>query len=81
VSRQDLNGHVAFEPGISRAIDLTHPSGTEQVVDSIRSDQRTWFEWCCGEAHRGLAKCAGAVVRGDQDSTSLQCRISGTLLA
>ena len=39
--RQNLDGDVAPEPGIVRAVDLAHPAGSKQAVDPIRAERRS----------------------------------------
>jgi hypothetical protein len=36
---QDLDGDVAFERVIARAVDLAHPACAEEFLDSIRPNR------------------------------------------
>ena len=42
--RQDLDGHVATEAGIARAVDLAHAAFAQLVEDAIRAEARTGCE-------------------------------------
>ena len=39
--RQDLDGDLASEPRVARAIDLPHPAGTEQALQFVSADPPT----------------------------------------
>ena len=36
--RQDLDGHVAPQPGVASAIDLAHPTCADQGGDLVRAE-------------------------------------------
>src|SRR5579864_4416034 len=40
--RQDLDGDIAVERRVLRAVDLAHPAGAELGNDFVRTDVRTW---------------------------------------
>jgi hypothetical protein len=39
--RQDLDGDIASKPRVARAIDLSHPAGTEQALQFVSADPPT----------------------------------------
>ena len=45
---QHLDGDLAIELGIARAIDLTHPAHAKQRADLVRAEAST-----CSESHVG----------------------------
>jgi hypothetical protein len=40
IGRQDLDGDVAVQPRVARAIDLAHAAGTERGEDFVRAETR-----------------------------------------
>jgi hypothetical protein len=46
--RQDLDGHIAVEPGVARAVDLAHATGAEGGEDLIGSEAGASGEWHAG---------------------------------
>jgi hypothetical protein len=42
--RQDLDRDLAVEPGVTGAVDLAHPTGTEQREDFVRAEATARFE-------------------------------------
>ena len=41
---QDLDGDVAVEPGVARAIDLAHPTGADEPEDLERAEAAAFVE-------------------------------------
>ncbi len=44
VVRQDLDGHLAVEPRVARAIDLAHPTRADEREDFVRAKPGTWIQ-------------------------------------
>ena len=42
---QDLQRYVTVQPGISRAVDLTHPADAKGIADLERAESETCGEW------------------------------------
>ena len=49
--REDLEGHVAIEPRIARAVHFAHPAGTQRGEDLVRAEASTWSH--------GQGRCVG----------------------
>ena len=70
--REDLQGDVAIEPGIARAIDLAHPAFADQRGDLVDTEAATGSECqigvdytveCDSATVRAVRRCDGAGVR------------------
>ena len=62
---EDLDRHVATEPRVARAVDLTHPPGPDEVEDLVRSQP------CSGREGQGLtSRCRSMIRSAPPDSMS-----------
>ena len=83
---EDLDGDLALEPGVLRAVDLPHPAGSEGAEDLVEREglaggERHGAEWSLAEQSSERSRCRCTALPPLRDGGFRRCRQRGGIRA